>query len=97
MLSEYKDISYKEFTDRKMWEKDCFGLFHVIDNEFQFWIKNGMYHRIDGPALIYASDDSGESWYIDGKNYGNNKEFQDAARLSDEDMAVLILKYGNVY
>ena len=52
------------------------------------------YHRLDGPARISASGI--KEWYVNDTLYKNNKAYQKAVGLSDEDMAVIILKYGNV-
>ena len=52
------------------------------------------YHRVDGPAVIYA--DGTKWWYIDGSPCFDNKSYQKAAKLSDEDMLMITLKHGNV-
>ena len=57
----------------------------------QFWYLNDNLHRVDGPAIIYA--DGAVSWYIDDCIYCTPKQFQTAAKLSDEDMTALLLKY----
>jgi hypothetical protein len=52
------------------------------------------YHRIDGPAV---DDVNGSKfWFIYDKLYVSNNSFQEAAGISDEDMLVIILKYGDV-
>jgi hypothetical protein len=65
-----------------------------FDDGSQIWYKNNQLHREDGPAFI--DNDGYQSWWINNKRYYDNKSFQIAAGLSDEDMSVLILKYGNV-
>jgi hypothetical protein len=52
------------------------------------------FHREDGPAVMY--DTGSVSWYVHGIPCCSNKEYQQATGLSDEDMLILILKYGNV-
>lgn len=52
-------------------------------------------HRIDGPAYIDEYGDMG--WYVHGKICYTNAEFQAESGISDEDMTIMILKYGNVY
>lgn len=52
------------------------------------------WHRIDGPAILY--DDGDMSWYINGMNVSTNADYQMFARISDEDMLALILKYGDI-
>lgn len=64
------------------------------DAFFKVWRnKAGNLHRTDGPAMIVMDQNI---WFLDGRPYSSNKEFQTAAKLSDEDMFALILKYGNV-
>jgi hypothetical protein len=57
------------------------------------WYRHGRRHRIDGPAYTYGNR---IAWYIDGNPIYTDKEFQHRAKLSDEDMSILVLKYGNV-
>ena len=52
-------------------------------------------HCIDGPAYIDEYGDMG--WYVHGKICYTNAEFQAESGISDEEMAIMILKYGNVY
>jgi hypothetical protein len=54
----------------------------------------GYYHRVDGPAIIYPNGAC--SWYIVSKRIITNAEFQSLAKLTDEEMTMLVLKYGNV-
>jgi hypothetical protein len=70
---------------------------------YELWHNsNGLAHRKDGPAYSandtpgYPNDNGYIGWYVDGKRYYNNKLFQEAANLSDEDMLAMIMKYGNV-
>ena len=61
----------------------------------QFWLNyNGQYHREDGPAVIWANGT--KTWWINSNPCYNNKSFQKAANLSDEDMLMIKLKYGDV-
>jgi hypothetical protein len=61
----------------------------------QYWFNsNRKFHREDGPAIIYA--DGELRWYINSALYNDNKSYQEAANLSNEDMTVIVLKYGNV-
>ncbi len=60
---------------------------------FVIYYNNKKRHRIGGPA--YASV-NGTSWWIDGIRFQNNKLYQEAAGLSDEEMSIMILKFGNV-
>jgi hypothetical protein len=68
---------------------------HVIDkNGNQHWLNSKCWHHTNGPAYIHH--DGRQLWYINGKIYYDNKSFQKAAKLSDEDMTAIVLKYGNV-
>jgi hypothetical protein len=60
----------------------------------EFWNNGHLLHRIDGPAVRWAN--GGHSWYVSGALYVTNESYQKAAGLSDEDMTLLVLKYGNV-
>lgn len=52
-----------------------------------------IWHRIDGPACInhHTSD---ISYWINDEKYENAKKYQKAANLSDEEITLIILKYG---
>ena len=64
------------------------------DAFFKVWRnKAGNLHRTDGPAMIVMDQNI---WFLNGWPYSSNKQFQTAAKLSDEDMLALILKYGDV-
>ncbi len=58
------------------------------------WWVDGRLHRENGPAVIYT--DGYQEWYVMDKQYIDNKSFQEAANLSDEDMNFIVLKYGDV-
>lgn len=47
---------------------DCKGC--VIDNGSMQWLKDGVRHRTDGPALVYPY--GAEMWYIDGLLHRDN-------------------------
>jgi len=75
-----------------------------------FWVDDdNKYHRLDGPAVIVHMDATdwmytyyvfdgicaGDNWVIHGIRYTNFKDFQAAGGLSDEQMCILRLKYGD--
>jgi hypothetical protein len=37
----------------------------ILPNGNQYWYRNDMYHRDDGPALIYQ--DGTQKWYLNGQ------------------------------
>lgn len=59
------------------------------------WYPSGVYHRTDGPAIICSAAEC-NLWYVDGKFMRTNEDYQDAVKLTNEEMCMLILKYGNV-
>jgi hypothetical protein len=58
------------------------------------WIQHGRYHRTDGPSVVLSNGI--KRWYVEDMQYTNNRDYQISANLSDEEMTMLILKYGNV-
>lgn len=61
----------------------------------EYWLdKNNEFHRVDGPAVMYKNGDN--HWYVHGVGVDTNKDYQSLANLSDEDMLVIVIKYGNV-
>jgi hypothetical protein len=62
-------------------------------NGTQIWYINGKKHRVDGPAYIRKDRNL---WYVNSERIYDNKSFQSAANITDEDMLAMILKYGNV-
>ena len=60
----------------------------------RWWCNYGNIHRLDGPAIEWRN--GGMSWYINGYEYTNFKDFQEAGGISDEGMMVLRLKYGEI-
>lgn len=66
----------------------------VIDGGYCEWFKHDEHHRTDGPAVTYLS--GGLEWWVNGTPYNTNAEYQEAANLSDEEMTIMVLKYGDV-
>jgi hypothetical protein len=63
-------------------------------NGCEQWYIDGKRHRKGGPAVVFPNGD--RDWYIHGTLHYNNKSYQEAAGLSDEEMTMIILKYGNI-
>jgi len=51
-------------------------------------------HRLDGPAFEGHNGDN--EWWINDKIYTNFKDFQIAGCLTDDQITILILKYGEI-
>jgi hypothetical protein len=67
----------------------------VWENGSQVWYINGKIHRENGPAYI---DINGyKEWYLNDEKYHDNKSFQEAASITDEDMLAMILTYSDIY
>ena len=64
-----------------------------VDGHKEWWV-DGKLHKLDGPAIEW--DDGDYWWHINGKRYSNFKDFQAAGRLTDDQMCVIRLKYGEI-
>jgi hypothetical protein len=54
----------------------------------------GQLHRLDGPAVEWA--DGEKEWWVNGDWCTNFKDFQKAAKLTDNQITILKLKYGEI-
>lgn len=61
----------------------------------EVWYEDGERHRADGPAIIYV-DGSRPQWFLRGKNIKDSAEYQRLTGLSDADIVLFKLKYGNM-
>lgn len=62
------------------------------------WFWRGKLHRRKGPAVTYISP-TGEKvymFYIKGNAVSTAKQYQRRARLSDEEVLSIVLKYGEI-
>ena len=69
----------------------------VIDlNGNKFWYNsaNQLHRENDLPAVEEVNGT--KFWYVNGARCYSNKQFQAAAGLTDEEMCILILTYGDV-
>ena len=81
------------FNDKNQLHNENGPAIEWISGSIAWWV-DGEPHRINGPAYEYA--DGTKLWYVDGEIYHYNQTYQKAAGISDEDMAMIVLKYGNV-
>jgi hypothetical protein len=51
-------------------------------------------HRLDGPA--FESPYGDHAWWINNIHFTNFKDFQAAGNLTDDQMTILKLKYGDI-
>jgi len=58
------------------------------------WYHRGKLHRVDGPAVIRA--DGSKEWWVLGDRMRSSAEFQHRARITNEEMLALVIKYGDV-
>ena len=83
----------------KVW-RNAAGDLHRLDGPavvsskgtLEWWV-NGVRHRLDGPAIELTH---AKVWLIHGVRYANFKDFQAAGNLTDEQMCILRLKYGEI-
>ena len=59
------------------------------------WYQYDMRHREDGPAYIDVDDQTAD-WCLNGNHVSSRSEYQKATGISDEDLLLLILKYGGL-
>ncbi len=50
----------------------------TFKNGTRYWMKNGDYHRLDGPAIEYA--DGTKKYWIEGKEF-SEKEFLEQIKI----------------
>lgn len=81
----------------------CMGKLHredgpakeLADGERQWWV-DGRRHRLDGPAITREAAPGVSSWWIKGKRIRTWQEYQLVTKCADEEIELLILKYGQV-
>lgn len=66
----------------------------ICEDGSEFWYLHGKYHRTNGPAVIFSNGNT--FWFIDDKMISSKKMYQTILDLSDEDILLLILKYGEI-
>ena len=90
-MTEYIDVTWKQFSALKSAE----GYYCInFSSGVKHWRKNEKLHRIGAPSVIAPNGELG--WHILGIGYYSNKGYQNDAGLSDEEMTIMILKYGDV-
>lgn len=75
------------------------GVPELIKGHRELWINNSKdrkWHRIDGPAYVDLTGDDQNTWWVNDKRCYSNRQYQTQAKLTDEEMTIIILKYGDV-
>ncbi len=62
-------------------------------DENEIWTCDSHLHRVFGPARIYRGV---STWWIDGVRICSHNEFKSKAGLTDEEMTIMVLKYGPI-
>lgn len=83
----------------KIWQEN--GILHREDGPAyitfsgtECWYLNGERHRVGGPAV--TRPDGTMSWWVKGTRAKSALEYQQLTKLSNEEIMVLILKYGDI-
>lgn len=76
----------------KLHRTDGPALVHA-NGDREWWV-NGKRHRTDGPALVRAN--GCKEWWFNGKRFVNTTSYRNNAKLSDEQMLALVIKYGEI-
>lgn len=75
----------------------------LVDDIEEVYVLDGLYHRTDGPAIVYTSDGynlnlSGQytyhEWFVNGTKCYSLNDFIKMSKTTKEDAVVLKLKYG---
>ena len=67
---------------------------YVTQAGTEVWTLYGSYHRLDGPAILF--NHGIEMWYVHGKRCKTQKEYQESANLTNEEVLALVIKYGDI-
>ena len=66
---------------------------HWIDADgWEVCVKNGRYHREDGPAVIYPNGET--NWFINGIEYILDDWLETNNKITDSQKVLIKLKYG---
>lgn len=66
----------------------------IKHGHYEAWCRHNEYDRKDGPAIVY--EDGKKFWWVDGFIVDTNEDFRVRANLTEEDLLIVILKYGDV-
>ena len=85
---EYVSGTREWWVNGKLHRTDGPAIEYASGNR-EWWV-NGKLHRLDGPAI---EKDEIDTWYVNDWAVDFPHEFQRAAKLTDQEMCILKLKY----
>ena len=71
----------------------------VIGHDYEAWYLEHRRHRVGGPAVVYKSTSTQQpsaKWYLFGDHIKSFEAYQELSGMTDEDMFLMILKYGEI-
>lgn len=89
-MNNGKPIPEEQWPD--YWNTSSSGLLEVWTVTGIYSKDNNIWHRTDGPAATYRN--KAKYWYLNGLDY-KFKSYCLALNLKDEEISILILKYGD--
>ena len=90
---QFKDGTQKWFDHwNRLHRRD--GPAVILADGTEHWMIHGKHHRTDGPAIIYP--DGRTRWFINDIRIESKNRFRLRTNISNEDLAILILKYGDI-
>lgn len=70
------------------------GPAYISPNGYKAWWQNDSRHRRDGPAIIHHNGRC--EWWVYNEIVRSPEEFQKLTECSDEELIMLLLKYGDI-
>ena len=66
---------------------------HWIDKDGdEVWVKDGRWHRLDGPAIIYSNGET--DWFLNDRSYSFERWLALNDEITEEQRVMLKLEYG---
>jgi len=99
LVSSYRALQGIGVTWINRWkmvsfDKDTGHLCIKFDDDETWYLNIHGYHRTDGPARCCVGGyEEHNEWYVDNEQIYSFKVLQEAAQLTDDQMAILRLKY----
>ena len=89
-----RGIAYQYWLsdENRLHREDGPAVIHL--NGTEEWFVHGKRHRVGGPAVF--GPDGNVLWFLNDHIVTSKEAYQTMLNLSDEDMLLLILKYGDI-